>query len=357
MPLSLIALPIIFAVLKVAAVAAIGYLLAKRAVLTDSATSAVSDLVIKLAVPCLVFSNAAGGFAGISTVGAVSLILAGPGVIGAGYLCAVALSKVCQVETAYRKAVVAASAFQNSAYLPIAVSTAVAPLVVQVAGHPGSPPNSAMSGAAVICISLFGVLYSPIFWGIGLGWITDDHEGRRPWRELVPRLFPPPVLGLIAGYTVAFTPLKGLIVPHGSPGHFLFDAVGDIGGMTVPLANLVLGAMLARVGSGVKEPVKNYLIVVGTRFLLVPSLFLAITLLTRSYWISSPIAVVAAFVIFLQSITPPATNLAVMSKGVSADSPYHTAEAIPRILLVAYLLCMVTMPAWLLIYLRLIQPR
>jgi len=356
MPLSLIALPIIFAVLKVAAVAGIGFLLAKRAILHDSATSDISDLVIKLAVPCLVFANAAGGFVGMSSMEATALIIAGPAVIGAGYVCAIVLAKVCRVEIPYRKAVVAASAFQNSAYLPIAVSTAVAPLAVQLAGFP-SMTASAAAGAAVVCISLFGVLYSPIFWGIGLAWITDDGGEKRTLRQLAPRLFPPPVIGLIAGYVVAFTPLRSALIPKGAPLHFAYDAVADIGGMTVPLANLILGAMLARVGSGVKEPARNYLIVVGTRYLLVPGLFLAMTLATRSAWMKSPLTVIAAFVIFLQSITPPATNLAVMSKGVRQDSPHRTAEAIPRILLVAYLLCTVTMPVWLLIFLHLMQKR
>src|SRR3569833_4331283 len=88
MPLSLIALPIILAVLKVAAVAPIGFILAWRSILHDSATSDISDLVIKLAVPCLVFSNAAGGFVGMSTSVATALVLAGPAVIGMGNLSA-----------------------------------------------------------------------------------------------------------------------------------------------------------------------------------------------------------------------------------------------------------------------------
>ena len=356
MPLSLIALPIILAVLKVAAVAAIGFILARRSILHDSATSDISDLVIKLAVPCLVFSNAAGGFVGMSTSVATALVLAGPAVIGLGYLCAVILVKLGRVDIAYRKAVVAASAFQNSAYLPIAVSTAVAPLVVRVTGHPETAASTA-AGAAVVCISLFGVLYSPIFWGIGLSWITNDSPEKKPFRELIPRLFPPPVIGLIAGYLVAFTPLHIWLVPKSAPLHFLFDAMADIGGMTVPMSNSILGAMLAKVGSGVKEPVGNYLIVIVTRFVLVPAAFLALILACRTAWSTSPFAVIAAFVIFLQSITPPATNLAVMSKGVSPDSPYHTAAAIPRLLLVAYLMCMLTVPAWLLVFLHLIQKR
>lgn len=365
MSLSLIALPILFAVLKVASIAAAGFLLGKKSILHDSATSDISDLVIKVAVPCLVFTNAAGGLVGLSSTSAAALVIAGPAVIGAGYALSVVMAKVFRVDPAYRTAVVATSAFQNSAYLPLAVCTAVAPLVVQAAGLPAMPNAS---GAAIVCISLFGVLYSPIFWGIGLGWIVDDIGtpppltgeglgGRGRWRQIATRMLPPPVIGLIVGYVVAFTPLRELFVPHDAPLRFLFDAAGDIGGMTVPLANLILGAMLARAGAGRNEPVRNYLIVIATRFVIVPALFLSIAAGTRAWWISSPAAVIAAFVIFLQSITPPATNLAVMSKGVRESSPHHTAEAIPRILLVTYLLCLLTMPAWLIVFLHLLRTR
>jgi hypothetical protein len=354
MPLSNIALPIVFAVLKVAAVAAVGFLLGKRSILHDSATADISDLVIKVAVPCLVFSNAAGGFVGMSSTAAFALVLAGPVILGCGYAFSTALAKVLRVDPAYRKAVVAASTFQNSAYLPLAVATSVAPIVASTSGfHDMSP--SAAAGSAVICISLFGVLYSPIFWGIGLGWITDTDTDRRTPAQLVARLFPPPVIGLIAGYAVGLTPLHLLLVPHGAPLRFAFDAVSDIGGMTVPLANLILGAMLARVGSGRREPVRNHIIVTACRYLLVPGVVLTILLATQSIWTRSATMSIAAFVIFLQSITPPATNLAVMSKSIRGDSPYRTAEAIPRILLVAYLLCMLTMPAWLMIFLRLLH--
>lgn len=351
MPLSLIAFPIIFAVLKVAAVAGIGFLLGKKSILHDSATADISDLVIKVAVPALVFANAAEGSIGLSTTAAVGLLIAGPAVIAAGYLVSVFLAKIGRVHPAYRKAVVAASTFQNSAYLPLAVSTVVAPLVVSTIGGPAMPSASA-SGASVVCISLFGVLYAPIFWGVGLSWLTDNGRVKRTPAQFVLRMFPAPVIGLIAGYIVGYVPpLHALLVPPQAPLRFLFDAISDIGAITIPLANLVLGAMLARAGTGEAEPVRNHFIVIVTRFLIVPTLFLALLYATTSTWSKDPLMVTAAFVIFLQAITPPATNLAVISKTIH-DSNDRTPEAIPRLMLVAYVLCMATMPAWLLIFLH-----
>lgn len=356
MSLSLIALPIAFAVLKVASVAALGYLLGKRGILHDSATADIAGLVIKIIVPCLVFVNAAGGSIGISGPLAAAVIAAGPAVIGAGYVVSAALSKVARIDPEYRTAVMATSTFQNSAYLPLAITSAVAPLTVAVIGGRGMPATTSIADA-IVCISLFGIVYSPLFWGVGFAWLTGGNRAGLSAREFAARLMPPPVVGLLIGYAVALTPLHRLLIPTGAPLRFLFAAAGDIGAMTVPLANLILGAMLAQAGSGSREPARNHAVVIATRFLIVSAIFLGTMLLTRHWWIGSPFSIVAAFVIFLESVTPPATNLAVMAKVSKGNTPRRTAEAIPRILLLAYPLAIVLMPAWLLIFLHLMQKR
>ena len=360
MSLVQVALPIVFAVLKVAAVAGVGWLLWSRRILHDSAIGDISELVIKAFAPCLIFANALGAtsLAGIAGPTGLILIAAGPAVLGIGYGLSSVLAKVLRVDRSDRTAVVVASTFQNQLYLPLALGVSVVPSLFQALLGQGTSVNSAV-GAYVIGLSLFGIGYGPFFWGIGLSWITSD-GGPQTFNGFASllKLIPAPVVGLIVGFIVALTPLRALLVPAHAPLRFLVDAATDIGSLTVPLANLVLGAMLARTGLGVGEPLRNVSIVITSRLIATPALCLCVLYLARSFWRHSPSASAVAMVVFIESMSPPATNLAIMSKRSPDTVGGHesrTSEAIPRLLLVAYLLSLIAMPLWLVLFVRLAQ--
>jgi predicted permease len=340
-------------------IAALGYFLGYRRILQDSVVADISELVIKVFAPCFIFANVAGagGLAGVSGWRGAILVAAGPALLGLGYVCSAQLAKLCGVDRSYRTAVVAASTFQNQLYLPLAVGVSVVASIAPALAGPGTTSAAAVT-AFVLAMSVFAIGYGPFFWGIGLSWITSERDGgidlKGPggWRKLVP----PPVLGLIVGYAVVLTPLASLLVPLHAPLHFAFAAAGDVGSVTVPVANMMLGAMLARSGPGSREPFKNLAIVVATRFLITPGICLLIVYATRHIWHGVPGAGIVAFAIFLESMSPPATNLAVMSKrspDTVAGFENRTAEAIPRILLVCYTLAMLAMPLWLLLFVHL----
>jgi predicted permease len=355
-----IGLPIALAVLKVAAIAAVGWFLSWRRILHDSAVSDVSELVIKAFAPCLIFSNAVGAskMSGVAGPTGVVLIVAGPALLGLGYGLSALFAKVFKVERGYRTAVVAASTFQNQLYLPLAVGVAVVPSLAQALMGQGTTTAWAVAGY-VIGLSIFGIGYGPFFWGIGLSWITSDGKGRMftsPASLL--KLIPAPIVGLIAGFVVALTPLRLLLAPAHAPLRFVLDAATDLGSVAVPLANLILGAMLARAGLGVREPLKNVAIVIGTKLIAVPGICLAALYFSRAWWRHTPDAAIVAFVLLVESMSPPATNLATMSKRSPdrvKDHENKTAEAIPRILLITYILTLIIMPLWLVVFVHLAE--
>ena len=355
MPVGEVAAPIALAVLKVVVVALVGYALARRGILHSSALADISSLVIQVTVPCLIFANAAGGFTGLSLTSSLAAVAAGPLLLGFGYGIGVALGKLAQVQPGHWRAVVAASTFQNSAYLPIAVATSVLPPLALL--FPMGSATGAMTIAAnsLIVISLFGVLYSPLFWGVGLWWITDGqahtNAGRFAW---LMRLFPPPVLGVLAGYLVGLTPLHLGLTPPNAPLHFLYQAVADIGSLTIPLANLILGGMLAQALANRTAQARDVLCVVTAKLLLTPGLTLALLWIGRRWWVHDPALSLAAFIVLLQSASPPATNLAVMTKGFAGKTGSQTPLVMPGLLLAAYPLAIVTMPLWLLAFFRLL---
>jgi len=351
-----IALPIVLAVLKVAAVAFVGFLLARRGVLHETALADLSTLVIKVTVPCLIFGNAAGGFAGFSLPSALLAISGSGMVLGLGYLGGRGIGRAARVEPAHWRAVVAASTFENSAYLPIAVATAVLPPLAAAFPAGAVSVPGMIGGASVVYISLFGILYSPLFWGLGLWWLTEDSDSaakRHWWR----RLLPPPVIGLLLGYVFGLTPLHRAFTPPHAPGHFLFLAVTDIGSLTIPLANLILGGMLAAALQGRRLRFRDSLTVSLAKLVFVPGLTLTLLWLTRHWWAAQAATALAAFVVFLQATSPPATNLAVMTKGKGGAATNVTGQVIPGLLLVTYSLALVTMPLWLLLFFVVLKSR
>jgi len=352
-----VALPIALAVLRVASVALVGYVLARRSVLHPSALADLSALVIKVTAPCLLFANAAVGFSGASAASSVAALAGGPLILGFGYLSGIALVALLRVRPAHRRAVVAASTFQNSAYLPIAVATAALPPLAAAFPHGAATASGAIGTDSLVTISLFGVFYSPLFWGLGLWWITDGQAGggrggRSAWLS---RLFPPPVLGVLLGCLVGLTPLRLALALPAAPLHFLFAAAGDIGGLTIPLANLILGGMLAQALASRTARIRDLLCTVAAKLILTPALTLALLAACRPWWVHDAPLSLAAFVVFLQSTCPPATNLAVMTKSVQSAEGSLTPLVIPGLLLATYPAALVTMPLWLLLFFRLLS--
>lgn len=356
MSLTAIATPIVLAILKVAAVALAGFWMARRGLLHASALADLSNLVIKVLVPCLIFSNAAAGFTGVSLASSLLVVLGAPVVLAIGYGAGSALARLVRVRSSHWRAVVSAATFGNSAYLPIAVATAVLPPLASA--FPGGAATQAgtIAATSIIYISLFGVLYSPLFWGFGLAWLQEEameSAGRR--RVSLARFLPPPVVGVLLGYFVGLTPIHLFLTPSHAPLRFLFEAVSSIGGLTVTMANLILGGMLAQAVAGRSLNWRDGVGAASAKLVAVPAATLALLFLSRGWWADDAARALAAFVLFLQAVTPSATNLAVMSrtKGV----PNESGVVIPGLLLVTYPLAALAMPLWLLAFFRVMTAR
>ena len=337
MPVSEIAVPIALAVLRVAVVAAVGFLLARRGVLHSAALADLSVVVIRVAAPCLIFANAANGFTGFSAASSLAALAASPLLLGFGWLSGLALCRVAGVKEEHRRAVVAASTFQNSAYLPIAVASSVLPSLAGLFPAGAATASAAVSANGLVAISLFGVLYSPLFWGLGLWWITEGHLDKAQNRSLwVVRLFPPAVIGVLLGYLVGLTPLHLLLTPSDAPVHFVFQSISDVGSLTIPLANLILGGMLSLSFTNRIAEARDAVCAVGAKLILTPALTLLLLWGCRDWWKGNAALSLVAFIVLLQAACPPATNLAVMTKGVSGAVESRTPLVMPGLLLAAY---------------------
>ena len=346
------ALPIALAILRVAVVALVGFTLARRGVLHRTALADLSTLIITVTAPCLFFAIAAPGFSGVSLGSATLAVAAAPVLLGLGWVGSAALGKLLRVEPEHWRAVVCAATFQNQSYLPLAVATAVLPPLASLFPPGAASLPASIGGSSVVAISLFGVLYSPLFWGLGLSWLSEaPSDDSRPRVAAWRRLMPPPVVGVLLGYLFGLTPLHLALTPPHAPFHFAFAAVGDIGSLTIPLANLILGGMLANVGARGPMQARDAVATALTKLVLIPGIVLWLLWAARSWWRGDAALSVVAFVIFLEALTPPATNLAVMSSGAAG----RASAVIPSLLLVCYTLSLLTMPLWLTLFFHLLR--
>ena len=207
----------------------------------------------------------------------------------------------------------------------------------------------------MIAISLFGALYSPLFWGLGLWWITEGQTSGEPHRfAWLLRLFPPAVLGVLLGYFVGLTPLHLLLTSPAAPLHFLFQAVADVGSLTIPLANLILGGMLALSLENRVAEMKDAACAVLAKLILTPALTLLLLWACRGWWKGDAALSLVAFIVLLQAACPPATNLAVMTTRAASGEGTRTPLVLPGLLLAAYPAALVLMPLWLLAFFRLL---
>jgi predicted permease len=357
MSLASIASPIVLAVLKVAVVALVGFVLARRHLLHQAALADISALVIGVTVPCLNFVNAA-NIQGTSARSALLCILGAPFVLALGFAGGNGLGKLLRVQKSHWRPVICAATFQNLTYLPVAVATAVLPPLAALFPGGAATTHDAIAGSGVVAISIFGILYSPLFWGLGLWWLSDAPTTERVSRaDLARRLLPAPVVGLLLGDLFGLTPLHFALTPPRAPLHFAFTAVQDIGSLTIPLANLVLGGMLASVGSGRLFSWRDAVTVIGSKLIWIPSVTLTLLWLIRPWWRDDAALSVAAFVVFLEAVSPPPTNLAVMTKGKDLGAANLAGAVVPGLLLVAYSLSLLTMPLWLTLFFHMMQSK
>ncbi len=343
----------LIATLRVFVVALIGYVLARRGRFTERTMRDISTLVVNVAAPCLFFTNAAVGIGSMHIVDAVVLIVAAPAMLAIGWGCGWLVVRTLRVHEDHVRPVVAATTFQNASYLPVAVATTALPLLSSL--FPQMNP-AGLASSGVVCISLFLILYSPLFWGLGFWWIRGDSKyGNLKLGQLIT----PAVMAISAGYLVALTPLHLLLVPPDSALHFMFLGMTDLSMVTIPLVNLVLGGMLAMAqapheGAAQRTALrkKDRVSVVAGKLLIQPMIVFLILMATRNLWNHLASSSLVAFVLLLEAASPPATNLAVMG-GSSRERA--TGFAISELLLTCYLCAIMTVPFWMQCFVELVR--
>jgi hypothetical protein len=175
---------------------------------------------------------------------------------------------------------------------------------------------------------LFILGYNPVLWSLGKVLISGSKDRPLAWRDLVT----PPVVANLAAIAVALTGARALLP---NP---LVKAVDLVGSAAVPVATLVLGAVLGgitiRVGSYFGDAVRT----MGVKLFLLPALVAGLVLLS-DLPASNPL--LAQFLVIEAASAPPvAVVLQVRTYG--GDE-----QRIGSLMVFSYAACALTLPAWI----------
>lgn len=305
----------IFAVLKLFLISLGGYIIVRRKVISEESLGDFSRIILYLTLPALVFVTMIDRF-NLSLFKESIAIPIGMLIMTAlAWLLAFASGRIFSAPKDDHFLLTAMVMFGNSWYLPI-------PLVMSIL-------PKAKAEEAIVLISLVILVVSPALWSLGVYLVAHRPGIRIPLSQLIT----PPIVGIILGGVCALTPsAKGFLQNRG---RFLLDSLSMIANATVPMVMILLGGVMGaiKVRGSLKWPF--ILRVAVLKLFILPAI-----VIPTLYFL--PVPNMIKFMIALQSMVPPATNIIVIAK--IYDRPV---ELISITMLVTYLISLVTIPLFL----------
>lgn len=291
------------AVISIFIIALAGVFLVRSKIISKDSLRVLGHLIVYMLLPCLLFNKIAASVSWEQLqeywVFPMTCVL----YIFLGLLLGWITVKVCKPRKEMESGVIAAIAFNNSGYIPIALVIAITTIFPVFMSDPEA------SDKAVAFIAIYLLAYSPVLWTIGYSLIS----GKKLSDLTLRKLFPPPVIGMLAGLCVGMIlPLKDFFCSTDGFLHPVYKATGIIGDATVPCVLILLGGCLA---SGPVRGVVNkrtIFSVVLIKLIIFPVIAICYVLLLR-YLGALPANMLASIVLVIEAGAPPANNLVVMA--------------------------------------------
>ncbi|OPZ22409.1 MAG: Membrane transport protein [candidate division BRC1 bacterium ADurb.BinA364] len=314
---------------------ALGAILNKRGMLGASSIDALVGLVVNVTLPLLIFCQVVGEFRPDAPEYAGWAVL--PLAAIASTLFSLALAyfiarPLCRAER--RRPFMAMTAFQNSGFIPLAVMAGL---------FGGDPAQQALRDRMQVMLFLYILGFSPFMWASSVAIL----RGGRPlaagesngWRRKLRGAINPPFVSNVAAIALCLARLPERL-PEESLAAMLapFRALGDC---TVPIVMLALGGMLSSLDFA-KRPAKREIgVLILIRLGLLPGLWFAGI---HALPALQGAALAMAFVLFVESTMPSATNMAVIARHYGEA---HAEDFINHAMFFCYLAALATVPIWL----------
>lgn len=301
------------AIFQILLIALAAGLLMRKKILTQEQVKALSAIVVRVLLPCMIFSNIVknfdpGGFKIWPLIPAAAVLIVGIG------LAAGALLLWPQIKI--KKYLLAPAAFQNAGYLILPLGKILYP--------------EQFDKFALYCF-LYILGLNPILWSLGKYLVSSEEDEKISFGGLLT----PPLIASIATILLVLLKLK-FIVPS-----TVLNATDLVGSATVPMATFILGAALGSISFSIKSYVLDAVKVLFVRLIFVPICTIIVLMLTGLYK-DYPLL---CNLFVLQASSSPATALILQVNHYGGKE-----QEIGSILLLSYFACVITIPFWLAVW-------
>lgn len=303
---------------SLALMAGVGYWSRRRNWLTHQGVADLARLLVDFLLPGALFHTMVTQF---SRDKAATLLVAGGAQLG---LFAVGAGLAYAAHRALRLrepagTVAVMSSMQNNVYIPFPLATALLP--------------AAMAAEAHLIIACFVLFFNPLLWSVGYVLLTGGLQGEG-LRGAVRKTLNPPFLATCVGMVLSLalgltnTQVPGVVLEFTK---FCKDC-------TAPMAIVLLGAVMAEARWTRSADWKAVSVIAVIKLLMLPAMMMAVL------HFAGPVPAVLAFVLMAEAASPPATNITLLLKRTDND-----AEFVAIAMVVSYLLCLLTLPLWMML--------
>ena len=298
------------AVVQIGLVVLFASLLVRRNVIPKTGVKLISDTVITVFLPCLIFSNIVGRFEPSEFSYWWALPLSATLITIAGWGISTALFARMGPEKRELKPV---AFLHNAGYFVL-------------------PIGQMMLGGEFEQFALYVFLYilanNPLLWLIGKHFLRKREQDEVfQWSQV---LSPPIYANIIALFLVA-TGARAYLPD------VVLNTATFLGEGAIPLGIFALGATLGTLDIDLRRYLKPGILVLLQKLFIMPLVVLGAMALIP--WMRSDPLLVLLFV--LQGASPPATSLILQSKSYSDDS-----ERVGTITVMCYIVCVISIPFW-----------
>jgi len=177
-------------------------------------------------------------------------------------------------------------------------------------------------------VFLFILGYNPVLWSLGKVLVTGSKERPFEWRDLIT----PPLCASLFAIAVSLSGAAALLPRP------LVVAVDLVGTAAVPMATLVLGAVLGSVAFSLRSHLGDALRTMSVKLVLLPTLTAGVLLLTELPR-ANPLL---AELLVIEAASAPPVAVILQARTWGGDE-----RTIGGIMLLSYAACAVTLPAWI----------
>jgi predicted permease len=297
---------------KIFIIAGIAGILVWRKVIKQSFIDGLSNIMVYAFLPAMIFSTIISGFNPQQEkywwtlpLAAIIITLAGLGISALTFI----------PDFKKHRNILPLSCMPNAAYLVLPIGEFLYP--------------DQFEKFAVYCF-LIVLGLNPVFWSVGLYFVTDRKKGDFQWKQL---LTPPFIINIISVLIV----LSSL---HKHIPTLVIDSIDLLGKATVPSATFILGATLVSTLKTLPGFWETFRITF-VKFVIIPLMSIAILYILGTYKKNA----LLADEMIIQSAAAPATALIIQVRTFGGDL-----KKIGGITFISYLITLFAIPLWLTVW-------